>query len=101
MFFLYFYNLAAVLLVKENIIFCIIDIEQRCPTHSPLATCGEWAFKCGEWLFFSIQHKIRLFWTKQDKNYGTYFHLICTVNMKIMWKELAQDVKFVKKAWTY
>jgi len=23
-------------------------LEQRCPTHSPLATCGEWPFKCGE-----------------------------------------------------
>jgi hypothetical protein len=25
-------------------------IGQRCPTQSPLATCGEWSFKCGEWL---------------------------------------------------
>jgi len=24
------------------------NIEQRCPTHSPLASCGEWPFKCGE-----------------------------------------------------
>ena len=23
-------------------------LRQRCPTHSPLATCGEWPFKCGE-----------------------------------------------------
>jgi hypothetical protein len=25
-----------------------------CPTHSPLATCGEWPFLCGEWLFILI-----------------------------------------------
>jgi hypothetical protein len=23
-------------------------IKQRRPNHSPLATCGEWTFKCGE-----------------------------------------------------
>jgi len=23
-------------------------LDQRCPTHSPFATCGEWPFKCGE-----------------------------------------------------
>ena len=28
--------------------------SQRCPTHSPLATCGEWPFKCGEWLHSQI-----------------------------------------------
>ncbi len=21
-----------------------VHLEQRCPTHSPLATCGEWPF---------------------------------------------------------
>ena len=26
-------------------------LDQSCPTHSPIATCGEWPFKCGEWLF--------------------------------------------------
>ena len=26
---------------------------QRCPTHSPLATCGEWMIKHGKWLLFS------------------------------------------------
>ena len=34
---------------------------QRCPTHSPLATCGEWTFECGEWLNFQIA----MFWTKK------------------------------------
>jgi len=29
-------------------------LDQRCPTHSPLATCGEWPVKCGEWLCFQI-----------------------------------------------
>ncbi len=28
-----------------------IILEQRCPTHSSLATCGEWSFICGEWSF--------------------------------------------------
>ena len=28
------------------------DVKQRCPTHSPLATCGEWMLECGEWNFF-------------------------------------------------
>jgi hypothetical protein len=23
------------------------SIKRRCPTRSPLATCGEWQFKCG------------------------------------------------------
>ena len=27
-------------------------LTQRCPTHSQLATCGEWPFKCGEWVRF-------------------------------------------------
>jgi len=27
-------------------------LVQRCPTHSPLLTCGEWLFKCGECDFF-------------------------------------------------
>ncbi len=26
------------------------NLEHRCPTLSPLATCGEWPFKCGEWV---------------------------------------------------
>ena len=26
-------------------------LEQRCPTHLPLATCGKWPFKCGKWPF--------------------------------------------------
>jgi len=30
----------------------IQPLEQCCPTHSPLATCGEWSFICGEWLSF-------------------------------------------------
>ena len=29
-------------------------LVQRCPTHSPLATCGEWPIKCGEWHNFQI-----------------------------------------------
>ncbi len=28
--------------------------SQRWPTHSPLATRGEWSFKCGEWLYFQM-----------------------------------------------
>ncbi len=28
-----------------------INLDQRCPTHSPLATCGEWPIECGEWIF--------------------------------------------------
>ena len=27
---------------------CHNALYQRCPTYSPLATCGEWRFKCGE-----------------------------------------------------
>ena len=29
-------------------------LDQRCPKHSTLATCGELPFKCGEWLCFQI-----------------------------------------------
>ncbi len=59
-------------------IFCLY---QRCPTHSPLATCewafkcGEWAIKCGKWLCIQIPQN-RLFWTKQNKNKGLSIHMI-------------------------
>jgi len=32
----------------------LITLKQRCPTHSPLATCGEWPFERGEWLLYQI-----------------------------------------------
>ena len=32
----------------------LIYLERRCPTHSPLATCGEWPIKCGECLQFQL-----------------------------------------------
>ncbi len=31
-----------------------MSLEQRCPTHSPLATFGERPFECGEWLLYQI-----------------------------------------------
>ncbi len=33
-------------------------VRQRCPTHSPLASCGELKCKCGEWFWFWILKKI-------------------------------------------
>ncbi len=40
--------------ILENIFwtFVLDNLDQRCPTHSPLATCGEWPFKSGELKFF-------------------------------------------------
>ena len=32
-------------------------LVQRFTTHSPLATCGEWPFKCGKWLCFKKLQK--------------------------------------------
>ena len=32
----------------------LFALHQRCPTHSPLATFGEYTFECGEWLCFQI-----------------------------------------------
>ena len=37
---------------KQTQLTAIYGLKQRCPTHSPLDTCGEWPFKCGEWLTF-------------------------------------------------
>ena len=39
-------------------------LNQRCPTHSPLATCGEWPIKCGEWHKFQIVQKMGVFGKK-------------------------------------
>ena len=37
----------------------IFNIRFKCySTHSPLATCGERPFKCGEWLCFQIHFKM-------------------------------------------
>jgi len=44
-------------------VYCSVLLDQRCPTHSPLATCGEWPFKCGEWLIFQISQN----WDVLDK----------------------------------
>ncbi len=35
----------------------LITLNQRCPTHSPLATCDEWSFKCFEMLCFQTSKK--------------------------------------------
>jgi len=43
-----------------------VGLNQRCPTHSPLATCGEWLFKIGEWLHFEIVQNKVLFGDKED-----------------------------------
>ncbi len=59
-------------------------LDHRCPTHSPLATCGKWPFKCGEWLYLQIL-EIKLLRTKWYKKLRS-FHLIdcwqCQNSMK-------------------
>jgi len=58
----------------------LIALDQRCPTHSPLATCCELSFTCGEWPYFQTsQNKAIL--DKAIQNWW-YFYLICTLNMK-------------------
>ena len=32
----------------------LLPLAQHCPIHLPLATCGKWPFKCGEWINFQI-----------------------------------------------
>jgi hypothetical protein len=54
----------------------VIGIDQRCPTHSPLATCGEWSFKCGEWLYFQTFQNLDVL-GKTTKN-SKVFYLIYT-----------------------
>ena len=46
-------------------------LMQRCPTHSPLATCGEWRFKCGEYLYFKILQKLDVLY--KIKKFNSYF----------------------------
>jgi len=36
----------------ESLVF--FTLEQRCPAHLQIATCGEWQFKCGEETFFNF-----------------------------------------------
>jgi len=47
-------------------------LGQRCPTHSPLATCGEWDFFWKLMYFFSKSFELEI-----TSDYGliiTYFH---------------------------
>ena len=56
--------------------FLFNSLNQRCPTHSPLATCGEWAFKCGEWLYFQIFKKCYVLNKNKVLRKGNEFQLI-------------------------
>jgi hypothetical protein len=70
-----------------------VYLNQRCPTHSPLATCGEWTFKCGEWVTFQISKN----WDVLIKILDHIPNLINTFLLQIiksLEKELAKDVNF-------
>ncbi len=100
----WFYILNFVLLeryIKVNLwmaIQIICDtLRQRCPTHSPLATCGEWTFKCGEWIFkcgewllFQLPHKQLIL----DKKLDIFIKFIFQ-NTKILWKMISNEVNIV------
>ncbi len=48
--------------------FDLDDQNQRCPTHLPLAICGEKLLICGERVFVSKPLNIRLFLSAQYKS---------------------------------
>jgi hypothetical protein len=54
---------------------------QRCPTPSPLATCGEWTFKCGEWLTKPNKYGISI---SQKCDEWPYLFATTVANAKIM-----------------
>jgi len=54
-------------------------IDQRRPTHSPLATCGKWPFKCGEWLYFQTSQNLDVL-GKRTQN-SRYLIFIYTFNL--------------------
>jgi len=63
-------------------------LDQCCPNHSPHATCGEWPFKCGEWLCFKSSQKFHVLGRAMSK---LTFYLINTLK-KSKWRE-----KFLNK----
>ena len=66
-----------------------LDLDQRCPTHSPLATCGEWfTFQNSHnWLFLAK------FGTKLGISNKTHTFLLKNYRSK---RELVQDEHFSK-----
>jgi len=63
-----------------------ILLEQRCPTHLPLATCGKWHFKCCEWLWFWNLEKWNVFLNK-----FRYFQFNSHFSVKNKWKAKNRD----------
>ena len=108
--------------IKQNIFFdcqkykivhyLFYDLSQRCPTHSPLATCGEWPIICGKWLSFEIFQncdvlnkikilgtKLRLFGFNSHSHWDCHCHKRMTMYLfTISW---LLTVSEQKTAWYY
>ena len=75
----------------------MITIVQRYQTHSPLATCGKWPFKCGEWLdIHGLMSQnwaaLNKFWDKMSNfQFNTHFS---PINLKSLKKRVGPGCRF-------